>query len=99
MYAIRSYYVGYQPGTLKAVGLCNGKAVCQFELNTTGKPSRIVVQPENKTPAENGVVHAEIFLEDNKGNRVHNDDRTLQFELEGDGEILGLSNGNMVCLA
>lgn len=89
--------IAYKPGTLKAVGIRDGKAVCVSELKTAGKPIKLVINPEKTVVSPEGVVHVEVVLVDAKGNRVTNDDRKLQFQLEGNGEILGLSNGDMTC--
>ena len=44
------------------------------------------------------IVHVEIDLLDIKGNLVQNDDRNLQFSVDGDATIIGLTNGNIKSL-
>ncbi|WP_366185062.1 glycoside hydrolase family 2 TIM barrel-domain containing protein [Flavobacterium ovatum] len=90
--------VNYQEGTLKAVGIINGKAVCESVIKTTGKPVRSILTVDKKEVTTGGVVQVEIDLVDSKGNRVVSDDKELKFKLNGQGLILGLSNGDIQCL-
>lgn len=90
--------IGYKPGTLRAVGKINGEAVCETELHTTGKPAMLSLEVDAEHIAPNDVVHVEVRLRDKKDNLVTFDDRRLEFKLEGDGEIIGLANGDLECL-
>jgi beta-galactosidase len=90
--------VNFQEGTLKAVGIINGKQVCESVIKTTGNAVRSILTVDKKEVATEGVVQVEIDLVDNKGNRVVSEDKELNFKLNGDGSILGLSNGNIQCL-
>ena len=89
--------IKHQPGTLRAVGKIGGKEVCSTELKTAGAPHHLVCYADSQTLKPGEVVHVEITLVDKAGVVVPNDDRRLKFKLEGDGEILGLSNGDIRC--
>ncbi|MGA9637047.1 glycoside hydrolase family 2 TIM barrel-domain containing protein [Flavobacterium sp.] len=89
--------VNYAEGTLRAVGLINGKAVCEYEIKTTGKIARIILESDQKAVSVYGIVQVEISIVDAKGNLITNDDEELEFELEGNGEILALANGDITC--
>ncbi|PKQ61732.1 glycoside hydrolase family 2 [Labilibaculum filiforme] len=86
--------ISHKAGTLRAVGKINGKVVCESELHTTSKAHHIILNSDLQNPKANDLVHIEISLSDKKGNRVSIDDKELQFELEGDGEIIALDNGD-----
>lgn len=90
--------VSYQPGTLKAVGKIGGVEVCESVLETVNKPHHLKYTVDNLTPKEHDIVHVELYLVDKKGRKVVNDDRRLFFELEGDAEILAVTNGDSRCL-
>jgi len=89
--------INYESGTLKAVGVINGKEVCEFKLETAGKPHTIDFKTENqkKDFIEGDIIPIEIHVLDKKGNPVIHEDLPLNFELEGPGQIIGLSNGDI----
>lgn len=90
--------IAYKPGTLRAVGKQDGKAVCEFELKTAGKPAGIILKADKSVLSPGRIAHVELNLVDAKGIRIPNDDRMLEFQLEGNGEILGLTNGDVNCI-
>ncbi|NIA29901.1 MAG: DUF4982 domain-containing protein [Actinobacteria bacterium] len=100
------WHVPYQPGTLTAVGKRSGKVVCRQEIHTAGKPARIALSPvmadyvsekELKPLVADGrdviVIKAEI--RDKNGNPVPTADNPVQFEIQGEGEIVGVGNGDI----
>lgn len=87
--------INYQPGTLKAVGVVNEKEVCEFQLKTAGKLHHLGFKYDKKEVSSNEVIQVEVNLLDKKGNLISHEDALLNFELEGDGEIIGLSNGTI----
>ncbi|VGO20446.1 glycoside hydrolase family 2 TIM barrel-domain containing protein [Pontiella sulfatireligans] len=86
--------ITYEPGTLRAVGIRDGKAVCEDRLITAGAPVSIQLTADAETVASKGVVHVEVRLYDKLGNRVNHEEVELEFSVEG-GMILGLDNGVM----
>lgn len=87
--------INYQPGTIKAVGVINGKEVCDFELKTTGKPHKIDFKIYKNDISVNDIIPVEIRVLDKKGNPISNHDIELNFQVEGNGEIIALSNGDL----
>ncbi|NMH86802.1 glycoside hydrolase family 2 TIM barrel-domain containing protein [Flavivirga algicola] len=85
----------FEEGTLKAVGIINGKEVCEFELKTTGEPYKINLKPYNKHINSGDIVQIEVSILDKKNVLVTHQPVDLYFKIEGDAEILGLSNGDM----
>ncbi len=99
--------VPYQPGTLKAVGKIKGRVVCSQEIHTAGKPTRIklslamtafVAQNELKPLTADGkdVVVVKAAILDKNGYPVPTADNLVQFEIQGEGKIIGVGNGDMI---
>ncbi len=90
-----SYRLTFQPGTIKATGRINGREVAVHEMQTAGNPSAIRISA-SKTTLENDwndVSIVRVQLVDENGIPSPNRDQVLTFEMEGDGELLGLDNG------
>ncbi|TYA71728.1 glycoside hydrolase family 2 TIM barrel-domain containing protein [Seonamhaeicola marinus] len=87
--------IDYEPGLLKAVGIINGKEVCEFELKTSGKPRKIHLKANKTNVIKNEVALVEVNVLDNKGNLVKHLESDLSFQIKGNGKIIGLSNGNV----
>ncbi|MBP8305317.1 MAG: DUF4982 domain-containing protein, partial [Phycisphaerae bacterium] len=92
-----TWQVPYEPGTLKAVGLQDGKAVCEFALSTAGQASRIELRPDTTQVQASGrdICHVEYRVVDNKGVLVPDAAHELTFEVDGPGEVLGIGNGDL----
>ncbi|QBG47006.1 glycoside hydrolase family 2 protein [Verrucomicrobia bacterium S94] len=88
------YDIEFEPGELKAVGISDGKPVCEFVLQTAGDPARIEAVADAETVRPGGVVHVEVQLTDIEGIPVKHEDRLLVYSIAG-GEILGLDFGTM----
>lgn len=91
-----SWKAVYQPGTVKAMGYKNGKRILTRKVETTGKPSRIilsadraVIQADNRDVA---VFHIE--LRDEKGRFVPTACNNLTLTVSGAARILGVGNGD-----
>jgi beta-galactosidase len=87
----------YEAGTLKAVGIKNGTAVCEYALKTAGPASRIKLLPDVTEICADGkdICHLEFQIVDYQGVRVPDAEHELTFELDGPGEFLGIENGNI----
>ena len=89
--------VKYRAGTLKAVGYKNGHKVCSQIVQTTGEPAKIQMVPDRTEIAADGsdLSYIEVRVTDQNGLICPEADQNLiQFELIGDGEIVGVSNGS-----
>lgn len=91
-----TWYVPYQKGTLMAKGIRNGEAVCEKVITTSGNPNKIELLVDNETITANGsdVVHVEVNILDKDGNFVPKASNPIVFEVEGEGSILALDNGD-----
>ena len=93
--------VPYAPGTLKAVGMQGGKVAAEVEVSTVGDPAALGVSVDRDTirADRRDVVHVTVKVLDEMG-RVHPDaDNEIAFEVQGDGKLIGVDNGNMAGLA
>jgi beta-galactosidase len=90
------WLVPYQPGQLTAKAYTGGQTVATDTLETTGASAQIQVSPDRTTlqaNAEDAVV-VPVSILDAKG-RVNPDAANrVTFQLNGPGEILGVSNGD-----
>lgn len=87
--------VPYEPGTLEARGIKNGKTIIT-KIETTGEPYKIVLVPDRETINGDGedISVITVSVTDEKGYEVPNTDNLITFDLKGDGKIIGLGNGN-----
>ena len=94
-----SWDVPFEPGKIEVVGYHDGKEVCRYAVETTGTATQIVLTTDKTTVDADGrsVVQAEIRVVDEKGRLVPDACPELTFILEGDGEIIGIDNGNPAC--
>ena len=73
------------------------------EVLAVKKGQRVLIITNDKTQVENGgIVQAEVALLDANGNLACADDKTVYYQLVGDGEILGIENGcpdDLTCYA
>jgi beta-galactosidase len=92
-----SWEVPYEAGTLKAVGIKDGIAVCEYVLKTAGPASQIKLLPDVTEIRADGkdICHLEFQVVDDRGVRVPDAEHELTFGLDGPGEILGVENGNI----
>lgn len=88
----------YEPGVIKAVGKINGEVVCIKEIRTTGKPFAIRLSADSDTinADQRGVANVKVEIVDENGNVVPTADNLVQFDIEGEGKIIGVGNGNPI---
>jgi beta-galactosidase len=93
-----TWTVPYQPGTLKAVGTKGGKVVAEVEVTTTGEPAAIELSVDRDAIAADrrDVAHFTVKILDAQGRVVPGADNEVAFEIQGEGRIIGLDNGNPV---
>jgi beta-galactosidase len=88
--------VPYEPGTLKAVGKIDGKVVYTEEVHTAGKPAAIKLTADRDTlnadKRDVSIIKVEVI--DSNGNVVPTADNLVQFSIKGEGNIIGVGNGN-----
>jgi beta-galactosidase len=92
------FELNYEPGTLKAISLNNGKEVSSTEIVTTGKAVGIRITTEKKRIQADGksLCYAVVEIVDDEGRRVPFDDRKAKAEVSGAGLLAAFGNGRPV---
>ena len=87
--------VKYQPGVLYAKGWKNGREL-HTKVETTGKAVRIELSPDRSNINANGqdVSIISVSVLDSEGREVPTAENLIHFEVEGNGKIIGVGNGN-----
>ncbi|HEY3372988.1 MAG TPA: glycoside hydrolase family 2 TIM barrel-domain containing protein [Prolixibacteraceae bacterium] len=91
-----SFEVPYEAGELKAVALKDGKEVETKVIRTTGQPSQIRLTADRSSinASRNDLSYITVEILDQAGALVPDAQTTVQFKVEGAGEIAALENGN-----
>lgn len=94
---LAKFKVPFAPGTLKAVGLKDGKEAETFTLVTAGPPAAIRLTPDCTALKADGqdlsFVRVEVL--DREGRLQPNADQKIAFALSGPGTIAGLGNASL----
>jgi beta-galactosidase len=90
-----SWDVPYEPGTLKVVGVKNGKVVSE-EIRTTSKPAAIRLSADRKDINADAwdIANVKVEIVDENGWVVPDADNRIEFKVEGEGILLATDNGN-----
>jgi beta-galactosidase len=88
--------VPFQAGVLKAEGFKNGKLVAADEVKTAGDPAKIelIADRKNIKAGSKDLSFITVKITDENGVLVPNADNLVHFEVEGEGLIAGVGNGN-----
>ena len=91
-----TWTVPYQPGTLKAVGTKDGKVALEVEVSTAGEPAAIELSVDRDAIAADrrDVAHVTVRILDAQGRVVPLADNEVAFQIQGEGKIIGVDNGN-----
>jgi beta-galactosidase len=91
-----AWTIPYQPGTLRAVGIKNGKEIVQ-EISTAGAPATIEVTLDRDTirADRQDVAHLIVRILDAQGRLAPLANNQVTFEVGGEGKLIGLDNGDM----
>ncbi len=92
----RNWNVGFETGTIKAVGKNGGKIVAEYELKTAGKPAKILLSADKSNFSNdwNDVVFVKAEVVDANGVIVPNADNLLDFNASGAGSIVAVDSGD-----
>ncbi len=91
-----AWEIPYEPGTLKAVGTKDGKVVSTVEVSTTGEPAAIGLAVDRAAIAADrrDVAHLTVRILDAQGRMVPVADSEVVFQVEGEGKLIGVDNGD-----
>ncbi len=96
---IRWENVSYQKGNIEAVARTNGKVVARHKVETSGKPVKLKLVPEDNIWNADGMdlMHVRVIAVDSKGNKAVDANSMVEFSIEGDASIVAVDNGDMTC--
>ena len=88
--------VPYQAGEIKVVGFIDGKKVTEKQIKTAGKPARIELIADRELIKSDGedMVFVTVRVVDKEGNLCPNSVNLINFEIQGQGAIVAVGNGN-----
>ena len=88
--------VPYQAGEIKVVGFIDGKKVTEKQIKTAGKPAKIELIADRDLIKSDGedMVFVTVRVVDKEDNLCPNSDNLINFEIEGQGAIAAVGNGN-----
>ena len=88
--------VPFKAGALKAEAYQNGKLVATDIVKTAGDAAKIELSADRKTINSDGkdLSFITVKITDENGTLVPDADNLVHFELEGEGKIVGVGNGN-----
>jgi beta-galactosidase len=91
-----SWDVPYEAGTLKAVGVKDGKVVSVAEVSTTGEPARLSLSADRTTliADRRDVAHVTVEVQDSEGRRVPTATHAVTMHVHGEGRLIGMDNGD-----
>jgi beta-galactosidase len=94
------WYVPYEAGEVKAIGRTKGQKELVSMLKTVSEPRSIMVTTDAKEIKADGqdVALIEVKLQDANGNCSYLAKNKVEFEVEGEGKIIGTDNGDAACL-
>jgi beta-galactosidase len=90
------YKVAYVPGILHAVGYRNGKEINTCELQTAGNPQKISLTADRNAIKADGqdLCYVTVEILDSKGLRNPTARNQINFEVEGQGKIIGVCSSD-----
>jgi len=94
--APRNWKVPFATGALKAIGMNNGRVVATYELQTAGKPARLMLSADRSALARvwDDVVYVTATVVDGNGVLVSNANDLITFKITGPGVIAAVDSGN-----
>ena len=86
--------VPYQPGTLRAIGLVDGKQTVQTTLTTTGPASKIKLTSDRQkiTSSSNDLAYVTVEIVDDNGAVIPNAEIEVNFTVSGAGKLMARAN-------
>lgn len=99
-YQAAHYFVTYEPGEVVAIGYNGGEEVIRESHKSAGVPTRVALEVMTKGEATaNGEDHiyVKVSVLDATGTTHMASNRHINFDLVGEGEIVGSGNGDPLC--
>lgn len=93
VYNPKVYNIPYEEGELKAIGRIKGQITCEKVMHTYGKERILEIIPSEKEIFACDSVVFDVYLKDEYGQIVKNEDTDVKITLEN-GILLGSANGD-----
>lgn len=95
-YDFNTWSVPYRPGKLEAIGYKQGKEVIRTKVETTGEAVSLQLIPDRNFLLGDGCDAMPITVQviDKKGRSVRTASHFVEFEIVGDGKLIGVGNGD-----
>ena len=92
----RSWKVSFAPGTVRAVGLNQGKIVATYELRTAGPPAQLLLASDKSSIVNSwdDVAFVTVSILDEQGTIVPNAENLITFKVEGAGLVAAVDSAN-----
>ncbi|MBN2413455.1 DUF4982 domain-containing protein [candidate division KSB1 bacterium] len=91
-----TFKVPYQPGTITAIGITDGKQVASKSFETSGPPVKIKLTADRRqiNNDRNDLAYVTVEALDEKDRRVPYAEIPVSFTVGGSGELAAVGNGN-----
>ncbi|HET9646267.1 MAG TPA: beta-galactosidase GalA [Burkholderiaceae bacterium] len=91
-----TFEVPYGPGRLEAVALRNGTEIARDAVETSRAPARLLLTPDRNALAGDGLdaVPVTVSAVDAQGRPVPTVNLPVRFEVQGEGSLIGVGNGD-----
>jgi beta-galactosidase len=89
--------IKYQPGSIKAIGYDqNGQVRCEKEIKTAGAPSKVSLTADRSEIDADGedLAFVTVKITDKDGNVCPKSTNLVRFEIEGEGTLAAVGNGD-----
>lgn len=92
------FYLSFAPGTLRAVGIRDGKPVCEQVLRTARFAERLEINVCEDDMRADGrdIAHVEVRLLDKYGQRFEQLRVPVSFRVEGPADVMRVDNGDFL---
>ena len=99
-YRLRWDDVLYEPGELKVIAYKNGKIWAEDFMKTTKEPAQLSATADRNEIVADGydLSFITVDIQDEDGLFVTNANNTIEFSIEGPGEIVATDNGDPTCM-
>ena len=94
------WYVPYESGEVKAIGKGQDNKLMTSTLEKVSEPIKITLTPDVKIlkAGNQDIAIVEVQLKDKNNNRALLASNRIDFEVSGEGKIIGVDNGDASCL-
>jgi hypothetical protein len=94
------WFIPFDEGEVKVVAVGNDNQILTSSLRTVSEPVDIMMQTESKTIKADGqdIAVIEITLKDKNSNTAYLAENRIDFEVSGEGRLIGTDNGNAACI-